>query len=719
MIISLFSSGGGGTYDVKLGVALPTVDDTGLVYDGTAKSPTIGSYSTDLMTVTVTSQTNAGTYQVHCSLKDKTKYAWLNTIDSADQDIPWTIERAVGTLTLSANSIEVGEDGTETVTVTTSESTTIHAVSNDTDVATVSVSGITLSVSDGGSEGTATITISADDSTNYTYGSVTLAVETVYLQIVTWANGTDAQIAKMCAASDEGKLNLYDYWNVGDKRTVSLSAIPVTFDEVHRAQNVVFVIVNKCGYATTDGKISAFIVQQENLLSSTDSGTTSDSELGQMDTYSTDGGWGSSQRRSWCNSVYRNAIPNTLRSIFKEVKVKEYIQKNASGSTIVDYHDSIDYFFFPAETEVFDTKYNSYVEEYNVLSMWTYYNTSSNRNKKIGSSGSSYKWWTRSVATSSGYVSINVMYGGNTYADGITTRLGIAPCGCIGTVNDGNGYTPPTWSDGSDEEIVNVIAKADAGEIDLTDYWNIGDKRTISLSAMPATYVSESHVAQDVVMTIVAKDNKTSDRTNPCWNYQYVTATSGRTYPSFIVQQDNLLSNNSVVTKGYMHNTNTNSGSWSGCKRRTWCNSIYYQSIPSSLRSIFKQVKVKTANVYNGSEIQTANDYFFLPAEKETCISIPSDYSGIVYGDGYYGLSNTTERTVLSNWPYYYNTKVMRAKGALGRDRSTFSSAEQWLLRSPYYNNSKAYLYVNYDGGVTSYANASLVFSGIAPCGCI
>ena len=141
--------------------------------------------------------------------------------------------------------------------------------------------------------------------------------------------------------------------------------------------------------------------------------------------------------------------------------------------------------------------------------------------------------------------------------------------------NYGNPIKIVSWANGTDEEIIAMIQAADAGEIDLTEYWDVGDVRNVSLSAMSASGVGESHVAQTVQMVLVAKDTGVQSSANPCYNYQYVTATSGRTYPSFIVQQKNGLANGTSGEFGYMNSSNTNSGSWNGCARRTWCNNVY------------------------------------------------------------------------------------------------------------------------------------------------
>ena len=45
----------------------------------------------------------------------------------------------------------------------------------------------------------------------------------VSVKIVTWASGTDQEIADMVATHDAGLLNLQDYWAVGQERDVNLT----------------------------------------------------------------------------------------------------------------------------------------------------------------------------------------------------------------------------------------------------------------------------------------------------------------------------------------------------------------------------------------------------------------------------------------------------------------------------------------------------------------
>ena len=79
---------------------------------------------------------------------------------------------------------------------------------------------------------------------------------------ISWSDASDADIVKMVQAADEGKINLADYWNVGDERVVHLSAMEATgVDESHAEQNVTFVLMNAGGKMLANGQTEcSFIV---------------------------------------------------------------------------------------------------------------------------------------------------------------------------------------------------------------------------------------------------------------------------------------------------------------------------------------------------------------------------------------------------------------------------------------------------------------------------
>lgn len=135
------------------------------------------------------------------------------------------------------------------------------------------------------------------------------------------------------------------------------------------------------------------------------------------------GGWNSCPRRTWCNSVYRDAIPSSLRGIFKQFKVRT---ANGSGSSAVD---STDWFSLFSEKEIFgSTTYaNSSAESQNT--QLDYYKTSSNRIKRINSSAGS--WWERSTTSGTSNRFCRVYASGSANRNITNNRDGLAPFGCI------------------------------------------------------------------------------------------------------------------------------------------------------------------------------------------------------------------------------------------------------------------------------------------------
>lgn len=233
-------------------------------------------------------------------------------------------------------------------------------------------------------------------------------------KIVSWADGTDEQIAAMVAAADAGQINLSDYWHEGDTRTVSLSAMPATsVGESHAAQSVQFVLSDPGHFTLANGKKCNFVVLQKDCLN----------EPGLMKyTNNTAVGWNGCERRTWCNSVYRNAIPGPLRGIFKQFTT--YAANGAGSSSVA----SRDYFALFSEKEIFgSTTYaNSSAESKN--SQLTWFKTSSNRVKKL--KGNDEWWWERSPGPSSSYFCM-VDLDGRAYFNSAIYDRGLSPFGCI------------------------------------------------------------------------------------------------------------------------------------------------------------------------------------------------------------------------------------------------------------------------------------------------
>lgn len=243
-----------------------------------------------------------------------------------------------------------------------------------------------------------------------------------------------------------------------------------------------------------------------------------------------------------------------------------------------------------------------------------------------------------------------------------------------------------TWAGGTDEEVANMVEAADAGVINLADYWAVGDERQVTLSAMSATGVGESHVAQTVTMVLMNVGGKTLANATP----------SGRAECSFIVGMKNGLANGTSGEFGYMNSSNTNSGGWESCARRTWCNDVFRNAIPSALRDIFKQHLNVTASGPS-TATTTSTDYFALPAEKE------------VFGSVTY--ANSTAEANLTQFEYY-KTSANRIKKC-----GDSGSAYYWWERSPFSGYSARFCRVFSDGSAGYYGASSTYL--LAPFGCI
>lgn len=240
--------------------------------------------------------------------------------------------------------------------------------------------------------------------------------------IVTWADGTDAEIANMVAAADNGDIDLTDYWSVGQERVVSLAAMEASgsndygswsVGESHAAQDVTLVIMNE-GYSVTgvDNSHVHFVVGLKHCLN----------ETGNIGFNNRN--WKGSKRRGWCNSIFYVSFPETLKPIFKMFNTKT--ASTGDNNTSIDITE--DRFTLFAEKEIFGSKTWCADTEAAQLNQITWYETSSNRIKQV--SGSNYDWWERSSA----YYSTGIfclVYNGdarNGYED---YSRGLAPFGCI------------------------------------------------------------------------------------------------------------------------------------------------------------------------------------------------------------------------------------------------------------------------------------------------
>lgn len=256
----------------------------------------------------------------------------------------------------------------------------------------------------------------------------------------------------------------------------------------------------------------------------------------------------------------------------------------------------------------------------------------------------------------------------------------------------------------TDQQLADMLESYYNGAYDATDiatlkstYMPIGAKRSISLSAMSATGVSESHHADSYQFTIIGHEHDNLK----------TTSSGGKTKALLTLQTDRILYKNTTDATyssnypavadegGYMEPTNTNVNGWKNCPRRTWCNDVFLAALPAAIKSLVKTVNKLTSAGNQSATIDTTEDDVFLLSEIEIFGTVTNSKAG----EG-------------SQYEYYQTASNICKKPSY----TSYASA-YWWERSPYASSATYFCSVN-DGGTTSYGNASGA-GGLAPAFCI
>lgn len=236
-----------------------------------------------------------------------------------------------------------------------------------------------------------------------------------------------------------------------------------------------------------------------------------------------------------------------------------------------------------------------------------------------------------------------------------------------------------SWADGTSAQIKAMLDAEKAGQINTADHWSVGDKRTFQLSAIAAYSVGGVEIiaaqpAQEIEIALAHKGlYKDVNNKTVSWIVSFV---------------------NCLAMQGKMNSTSTNSGSWEAADIRTYLNDYVFPAMSADDRAIFTQFKTITADPYNGTVLETSNDYLALCAEKE------------IFGQATY--SNLTEASALTQFDYYktYENHIKYANGNLC----------YWWQRSPCKDYDSAFCLSNV--GNASF-NPAADNQGISPFGCI
>ena len=419
--------------------SVPTQSGT-LTYNGASQSPTLSGYDATKMTLSGTqSATNAGSYTMQASLKDD-KYEWPDGTTTA-KTVNWSIDKKAGSFTKDKTSIQITTSKTsDTITITREGTGAISASSNNTQVATTSVSGNIVTVT-GVKSGNCVITINVAADTNHTAP----ASQTVNVSVSLISNTLNENSwADIKSVSDAG--TGATYWNVGDYKNIQISGTVqgMSLNSTVRA----FIL----GFNHNSGKEGSNRIHFQ--IGKTTSGTdiafcdsnypnTGSSQGFRMNLSNTNsGGWNGSYGRNTllgnsgtptappANS-FMAALPADLRAVMKPV-TKYTDNTGNSSNTSGAVTATTDYLFFLAEFEVQGAR--SYANQYeqNYQAQYDYYKAGNSKVKyRHDATGTAVYHWCRSAYYSNSYLFCCV------YADGTAGHFhasssnGLAPGFCV------------------------------------------------------------------------------------------------------------------------------------------------------------------------------------------------------------------------------------------------------------------------------------------------
>ncbi len=191
----------------RMTVAAVPEQNGSLTYSGAAQKPEWTNYQSSELTLGgKTVGTDAGTYDA--SFTPTTDYRWADETTAA-KIVQWTIGKAVGTMTVAPTSVTLNEQAlTATVTLEGNFDGTVQAAVTDPKIATASVSGKSVTISNVEKvSGETTATISCSEGTNYTAPenrivSISAQFKEEKIYGVSWAGTSDSGMTRTDSAVD-------------------------------------------------------------------------------------------------------------------------------------------------------------------------------------------------------------------------------------------------------------------------------------------------------------------------------------------------------------------------------------------------------------------------------------------------------------------------------------------------------------------------------------
>lgn len=178
------------------------------------------------------------------------------------------------------------------------------------------------------------------------------------------------------------------------------------------------------------------------------------------------------------------------------------------------------------------------------------------------------------------------------------------------------------FSTGTDAEIAAMLDAHYNGEIDIEDYWSVGDTRKIHLNSVSNPNVDKSSYpwpAQDITIVITAMKH-----------HDLANSINGKTKAAITCQTRETINNNTSTGENENYQiyprlksllTTDNNMVWAGSsviEMRTWMNNTFYNNaLPTNLKSLIKPIQRTLQTSHTGTGTAVATDRIFLPTATE------------------------------------------------------------------------------------------------------
>lgn len=416
-----------------------------LTYNGNSQTPSWSNYNTAQLTIGgTTSGTNAGTY--NATFTPKSDYCWSDGSTSA-KTVSWSIGKAAGSLSLNKTSVELNASAlTATVAVTRAGNGAISATSSNTGIATVSVNGTNVIISNVNQKtGSATITVKVAEGTNHLApANKTVAVTAKFMPDKKALNDTSWADIRTVSAASQGA----NYWAVGDRKALELSGQASQLS-INATYYVYILGFNH--NSSKEGNGIHFGGFKTALSGGTDicliSGYDNDSDFRMNTSNTNSGGWkncdmrytilGSTNTKNGdaTSTTATNPVSNTLMSVLPSdlravmQPMTKYTDNTGGGSDTASYvTKTIDYLPLLAEFEIFGSRSYANSAEKNYQAQYAYYSSGNSKVKyRHDRTSSALGWWERSPDYSHAHYFCYVRYDGNAYYTSASHSYGLAP----------------------------------------------------------------------------------------------------------------------------------------------------------------------------------------------------------------------------------------------------------------------------------------------------